>query len=145
MQSSNRPLIGLQFSSALLPPRMALSIKMLTQLTETLPHSIWTGMKQIVMHSTAMMQHGPWPLHSIGPSLVRLGVCLCQSVLQCSIKDGILLPGVLTPLILRNVVGTVCRWQHMVCACIQQNNPDIRFMPFTVGLQRILVFSIRMC
>ena len=79
---------------------------MLTQLTETLPHSIWTEMKQIVMHSNAMMPRGPWPFHSTGPSPVRLCVCLCQSVLQCSIKDGILLPGVLTPLILRNIVGT---------------------------------------
>ena len=59
---------------------MALSIKMLTQLTETPPHSIWTGMKQIVMHSTAMMPHGPWPLHSTGRSLVRLCVCMSLSV-----------------------------------------------------------------
>ena len=72
---------------------MAMSIKMLTQLTETPPHLIWTGMKQMFMHSTAMMPHGPWPLHSTGPSLVRLCVCLCPSfrtdmtiVLCCSFR-----------------------------------------------------------
>ena len=39
----------LDFSLALAPfspPRMALSIKMLTQLAESLPRSIWTRMKQ---------------------------------------------------------------------------------------------------
>ena len=71
---------------------MALSIKMLTQLTETLPHSIWTGMKQIVMHSTAMMPHGPWPLHSIGQSLVRLSVNLsaCLSCHTSNVQSTVL-------------------------------------------------------
>ena len=62
------------------PPRMAPSIKMLTQPTGTLPCSVWTRMQHSFMHSTATMPRGPWPLHSIGPSLVWLCVYLCQSV-----------------------------------------------------------------
>ena len=59
---------------------MVLSIKMLTQLTETLPCLSWTRMKHSFMHSTAMMPRGPWPLHSIGPSLVSLGVFSCLTI-----------------------------------------------------------------
>ena len=69
---------------------MALSIKMLTQLTETPPHLIWTGMKQMFMHSTAMMPHGPWPLHSTGPSLVRLCVCLLVSRHTSNVQSTVL-------------------------------------------------------
>ena len=65
---------------------------MLTQLTEILPHSIWTGMKQIVMPSTAMMLHGPWPLYSIRPSLVRLSVNLsaCLSCHTSNVQSTVL-------------------------------------------------------
>ena len=69
---------------------MAMNIKMLTQLTETPPHSIWTEMKQIVMHSTAMMPRGPWPLHSTGPSLVRLCVCLLVSRHTSNVQSTVL-------------------------------------------------------
>jgi len=59
---------------------MAMSIMLSTVTTEIPPFLTWTRTEQMCTHNTAMMQHGPWPLHSIEPSLVRLSMYVVSNL-----------------------------------------------------------------